>query len=204
MEHYGSGYSGYSMSNNAVEAYDRGEMPLSKWSKTEILNALGNAYDQETVEEAKKLNASELRDMFLTKTGYHHTGKFYNSTNFYIFDDYRDKNETLEEIRSSVQYNKRMKELAKKTPKVKPKKEIKYAHVGYTEWEGTRKHPKPVYKTGVAKYEKNGDKVSLVRIYRDPSMTWIATQKRLSSLHVMKEFDRKPNKRMNIWKRLIS
>ena len=28
-----SGYSGYSMSNRAVDAYEDGEMPLSKWTK---------------------------------------------------------------------------------------------------------------------------------------------------------------------------
>ena len=35
-----AGYHGYSMSNNAVAAYDNGEMPLSKWTKSAILNEL--------------------------------------------------------------------------------------------------------------------------------------------------------------------
>ena len=33
-----SGYSGYSMSNRAVMAYESGEMPLSNWSKEDILD----------------------------------------------------------------------------------------------------------------------------------------------------------------------
>ena len=35
-----SGYYGYSMSNNAVEAYENGERPLSKWRKSDILEAI--------------------------------------------------------------------------------------------------------------------------------------------------------------------
>ena len=30
----------FSMSNNAIDAYDRGLRPRSKWSKADILNAL--------------------------------------------------------------------------------------------------------------------------------------------------------------------
>ena len=33
--HSGNGYNGYSMSNNAIEAYNNGLMPLSKWGKQE-------------------------------------------------------------------------------------------------------------------------------------------------------------------------
>ena len=32
--HMGKGYLGNIMSNNAVEAYDEGRMPLSKWKKS--------------------------------------------------------------------------------------------------------------------------------------------------------------------------
>ena len=35
-----AGYSGYSMSNNAVAAYENGEKPLSKWKKADILEAV--------------------------------------------------------------------------------------------------------------------------------------------------------------------
>ena len=37
MINMNSGYSGYSMSNNAVNAYENGEMPLSKWTKDCLL-----------------------------------------------------------------------------------------------------------------------------------------------------------------------
>lgn len=32
-----AGYSGYSMSNNAVDAYENGEKPYSKWTKQDLL-----------------------------------------------------------------------------------------------------------------------------------------------------------------------
>lgn len=33
-----AGYHNYSMSNNAVAAYENNEKPLSKWTKQEIIN----------------------------------------------------------------------------------------------------------------------------------------------------------------------
>lgn len=47
-----AGYNGYSMSNNAVAAYEDGEMPLSKWSKTAILEVIE---ENEDIEDSKKV-----------------------------------------------------------------------------------------------------------------------------------------------------
>lgn len=35
-----AGYNGFSMSNNAVSAYENGEKPLSKWTKKNIIGAI--------------------------------------------------------------------------------------------------------------------------------------------------------------------
>ena len=35
-----AGYNGWSMSNNAVAAYEDGEKPLSKWTKADIFDAI--------------------------------------------------------------------------------------------------------------------------------------------------------------------
>ena len=35
-----SGYNAWSMSNNAIAAYEDGEKPLSKWTKAEILDTI--------------------------------------------------------------------------------------------------------------------------------------------------------------------
>lgn len=69
-EHRGKGYHGYSMSNNAVSAYSDGEMPLSKWTKRELVDAIEAVNDKIDV---SKLTVAELRHHFLTSAGYHHT-----------------------------------------------------------------------------------------------------------------------------------
>lgn len=37
-----AGYNGWSMSNNAVEAYSNGEKPLSKWTKADIFDTIND------------------------------------------------------------------------------------------------------------------------------------------------------------------
>ena len=73
----GRGYSGYSMSNNAVAAYENGQKPLSNFTKE----------DAEALSEltGKKWTLKEVKDFVKDsgKVGYHHTSKFYNTTNFY-------------------------------------------------------------------------------------------------------------------------
>ena len=45
-----AGYNGFSMSNNAISAYESGEKPLSKWTKTEIVNAINRAISEDELE----------------------------------------------------------------------------------------------------------------------------------------------------------
>lgn len=90
-----AGYNGYSMSNNAVAAYADGEMPLSKWTKTAILDAIFENCEiaEEKENLLRKMTAKELKDAFLKLSSWHHTSKFYNCTNFYNLDF-----EVIEEI----------------------------------------------------------------------------------------------------------
>lgn len=85
-----AGYKGKSMSNNAVRAYADGEMPLSKWSKAAILNAISQANENgETnldLALLRKISLKDLRNFALKKSSWHHTSKFYNKTNFYELD----------------------------------------------------------------------------------------------------------------------
>lgn len=78
------GYDGKSMSNRAREAYNDGEMPLSKWTKKEIISNIilnnNNSIDENLL---NKMTVKELQDNFLNYSSWHHTGKFYNETNFY-------------------------------------------------------------------------------------------------------------------------
>lgn len=73
----GRGYSGYSMSNNAVAAYENGHKPISKFTK-EDADELSDLF-------AEKWSVKEIKDLVKNygEVGYHHTSKFYNTTNFY-------------------------------------------------------------------------------------------------------------------------
>lgn len=87
-----AGYYGYSMSNNAVYAYENYEMPKSKWNKKKIFEAIefefenNNAWFEkpdEVINELKKLPVKLLKKYILEYRGWHHTSKFYNETEFY-------------------------------------------------------------------------------------------------------------------------
>lgn len=134
-----SGYNGYSMSNNAVMAYDNGEKPYSKWTKAEILR---EAADQGLHSDlAKKLTVAEARGLFLKWSSWHHTSSMYNRTDFYVVDATDVTDERIAEIIANREPKKTSKE-------EKPKMEK--AYVRYGEWTGTRKHPKLVEKEAYA------------------------------------------------------
>ena len=83
-----SGYCGYSMSNNAVDAYRCGEKPFSKWLKTDLIDAIEDAIEDKTdIAKFKKLTVKQLKSHFLCKTSWHHTYKMYNVTDFYSIDE---------------------------------------------------------------------------------------------------------------------
>ncbi|MGX2973158.1 ADP-ribosyltransferase-containing protein [Helicobacter sp. T3_23-1059] len=73
----GRGYSGYSMSNNAVYAYENGQKPLTKFTSED-------AKEISDLTE-KKWSVKEVKDFVKDygEVGYHHTSKFYNKTYFY-------------------------------------------------------------------------------------------------------------------------
>jgi hypothetical protein len=64
-----AGYDGYSMSNNAVAAYEDGEAPAS-----EVARRIGRGATAKAVAEV------------LPRSSWHHTSKMYNCTNFYDLD----------------------------------------------------------------------------------------------------------------------
>lgn len=86
-----AGYSGWSMSNNAVQAYKDGEKPLSKWTKKELAFELADALGVEADEVAKALKpytVKEVKDKCLVYSGWHHTSSHYNRTAFYALEDF--------------------------------------------------------------------------------------------------------------------
>jgi len=113
-----AGYHNYSMSNNAVEAYERGEMPISKWSKKAIMEELSKyTVKPEHMAAFKTMSIDELRDKLLCSCGWHHTGKYYNQTFFYSVEydedeDYLEPEDTTDIIYKlenwdCIKYNKK-------------------------------------------------------------------------------------------------
>lgn len=77
-----AGYHNFSMSNNAVAAYQGGERPMSKWTKESILDCFNN---EETRGIFSELKVMDLKEILLERSSWHHTSKNYNKTDFYSF-----------------------------------------------------------------------------------------------------------------------
>ena len=102
-----AGYNGFSMSNNAVAAYEDGEKPLSKWTKTDIFDAI-NEQEVElkcSIEKLKKLPVKVLKEVCLTYSSWHHTSNHYNKTDFYSLDVDRIENLTDDKMKEKKFYN---------------------------------------------------------------------------------------------------
>lgn len=134
MFNMNNGYKGFSMSNRAVEAYDDGEMPLSKWSKEKIIIEVVE-YDCFTKEDLKKYTKKVLAKYFLERSSWHHTGKFCNETDFYSINSNRAENGSIDDLEE-------LKECYKNETKKVEKLEVKKVKVKYLEWSGSRSHPK--------------------------------------------------------------
>lgn len=130
-----AGYYGFKMSNNAINAYSNGEKPLTKWSKSDILDELATDYSNQNCEEFKliaKMKKSTLVERCLIRSSWHHTSKHFNKTDFYSVCN----NLLLYSVQELKGILKREKEEAKKEA---PKKTR--ARCEFLVWSGTRKHP---------------------------------------------------------------
>lgn len=110
MYNMNNGYSGWSMSNRAVEAYENGEMPISKWSKGVIIEVI-NEYKKDMelsfdIELLKKLTLKTLKNKLLKYSSWHHTSKFCNCTDFYAIDEDMLDNITNDKIQNMIQEQK--------------------------------------------------------------------------------------------------
>lgn len=132
MFNMNSGYTGYSMSKRATEAYENGEKPCSKWTKKEILIRIKDI-DEEKAQAFSKIKLSVLKDAVLRYSSWHHTSSMCNRTDFYEVSA-----EVIEEmtINDILALSKKEEEKVE-APTAKYKGSIKYL-----EWTGTRKHPK--------------------------------------------------------------
>lgn len=145
-----AGYDGWSMSNNARQAYEDGERPKSKWTKGDLLEEIDRAAKEDGISYDKKalskISSETLRDEFLRKSSWHHTSSMYNQTDFYSLDD-----NAVEKLAKSGRIND-LSEIDERTKaynkasKEKLSKEETW-EVEYLEWSGPRSRPRATTKT---------------------------------------------------------
>ena len=123
------------MSNNAVEAYENGERPLSRWRKSDILEAISVSEIELkcSISKLQKLPVKVLKEVCLTRSSWHHTSNYYNQTDFYALDEEYIGNLTDEKI------EKLLKECKSEEKRREPAEER--WKCAFLEWSGSRKHP---------------------------------------------------------------
>ena len=159
-----AGYNGWSMSNNAVSAYNNGEKPLSKWTKKEIIETLSEAVEggeielKANIEKIKKMPVKALKDSCLHRSSWHHTSNHYNKTDFYSLDTEKIEELTDERINEII---------ADQGVKEKEEPKEERWKCAFLEWSGSRKHPTAtrIEEVGIIRgdwfYRQNGAKKSI-------------------------------------------
>lgn len=137
-----SGYHGFSMSKRAVEAYDNGERPLSKWSKKDIIEEIIEMEYELGVplDKIKKIPLTALKSLVLSKSSWHHTSKYANKSSFYSIDPEKLSSLSEEIINAAISSASTSPDTSVST---------RYVKVRYGVWEGTRKHPKLAFYTSL-------------------------------------------------------
>lgn len=138
-------YVNQSMSVRAANAYERGERPTSRWSKRAILDAaMAEGFDSDEVKKLAAYPLSALRAALLSMSGWHHTSKMFNRTDFYMFDaDPADADALFPRLDALAADARKAKAEHDEARPVK-------ALIEYGEWEGSRNHPRLVTMTSRA------------------------------------------------------
>ena len=127
------GYSGQSMSVRAKQAYDSGEMPKSKWTKSAIIDALEDAFGENAIADFKKFSKDTLFTNLCKYSSWHHTGKFANATEFYSFDPelallFADENnlKSMQDVLKNDENYQKLKKEREKTKQAQDKEKQDY------------------------------------------------------------------------------
>lgn len=168
------GYIGNRMSENAWNAHLSGEKTLGEWRKDDFVNL----FCEELQPLASKLTLNELKSELLTSTGWHHTGKYYNKTDFYEVDEDYLQEMTADKIAEIIA--KRPKK--RKEPKAKEKPTFITAKIKYVEWEGK-----------FANYKRPVEHIEIVQFMSNEKMVKVSgyRQKRLSSVEILERIEQK-------------
>lgn len=135
-----SGYRGWSMSERAAEAYQDGERPKSKWTKSLMLEAICEQCSERGAsvpEGMGKLTRAELFDRFFCRSSWHHTSMHCNETDFYSVDE-----EAVEEAGRIVKEVLAQRTARREHGQVRADEApaIVKGTIAYDEWEGSRRY----------------------------------------------------------------
>lgn len=131
------GYIGNKYSERAKECYDSNILPMSQWTKRQLLEEIEFEYEIQEIYEIKleKLPLEVLRNVFLVYDSWHHTGTYYKETKFYRLVEIDDMDWVYKNLKSQIEERKKQ----KCTPQIEPMEKVYYRWI---EWKGTRKYPK--------------------------------------------------------------
>lgn len=149
-----AGYYGCKMSNNALQAYRDGEMPISKWDKATIMAeirreaSVGSLPLQCSMDNLGKLPEKALKELCLKCSSWHHTGMYYRKTKFYSLDAGRIGELTDKELAETASKHRQEQE----NKQGQGLREEKWK-CSYLEWSGGRRNRKAkrVVRTGTVK-----------------------------------------------------
>lgn len=120
---------GRGMSWRAMIAYDSGEKPKSKWTKTVMIEEIRETcekleYDFDRLKPVlQKLRREDIFRTFFQESSWHHTGKYAHETSFYSIDE-----DTVECYASGEREISVEKLATKPDPVEKKKVRVKYIH----------------------------------------------------------------------------
>lgn len=187
------GYINQSMSERAALAYQHGLKPLSKWTKTDIID---NVVESGAWSEAelKKYPKKVLADMFLEYQEWHHTSKMFNQTAFFGINLNEAESHDVEALDQLLADYK-----AEATENHKNEVTIEKGFIRFEEWEGSRRHPHLVEKEayaliiGSTAYTKDGRKdlngshiLSVKKFERAPR----GTANEFAKIHLPKKYQK--------------
>lgn len=152
-----NGYIGCSMSVRAKEAYSNGEMPLSKWTKTAIIDEIEEE-NQSLADyiKVKELTLKELRSEFLEYSSWHHVGPCAKVTDFYAMADVSEY--SLADIDRIIENRAPRKMKKARAPKPQPK--YVTALVNYEVWRKSYSHFCKVKGQSIIRYMEGEKMVS--------------------------------------------
>ncbi len=130
------GYVGHSMSVRAAMAYGDGEMPKSKWTKSVLIDRIRQADSFWPVDLLFSCLLATLRERFLRRSSWHHTGRYFNETDFFALNEdviaAHDVDGLLEADIAMRARNKK--------PGDSPVSSAVKGRIRFESWEGSRKH----------------------------------------------------------------